>query len=132
MKSKNNICNECGKSVACGSGNFANRVTDLNDVATRIEMGKPYPDGDYICADCYDKQSIARSFRYLDLLFTPWERASVPAKELLNCNDTPAGWSFIEFYKIADQHYAGNYTTFLVKGKLRVPGTHFLFHYKPR
>mgnify|MGYP001559717993 CR=1 FL=1 len=46
------ICNECGKSVALGSGRFVNRVVDLNDTATRKEMGKPFPNGDYICWEC--------------------------------------------------------------------------------
>jgi hypothetical protein len=46
------ICNECGKSVAWGSGNFVNRVIDLNDLETRIEMGKPFPRGNFICAEC--------------------------------------------------------------------------------
>jgi uncharacterized protein YlaI len=49
---KTEICNECGKSVAFGSGFFVNRVVDLNDVGTRVEMGKPYPTGDFICAEC--------------------------------------------------------------------------------
>jgi hypothetical protein len=46
------ICNECGKSVKWGSGNFVNRVIDLNDIETRIEMGKPFPNGDFVCAEC--------------------------------------------------------------------------------
>ena len=45
-------CNECGDSVAMGSGKFVNRIPDLNDVETRKEMGKPYPFGAWICADC--------------------------------------------------------------------------------
>lgn len=125
------ICNECGTSVAPGSGNYVNRVPDLNDVATRKEMGKPHPHGNFVCAGCDGRQSCPRSFRYLGLLFTPWEMFSVPAADILNCNDTPAGWCYIEFYKIADQHAAGHYTMFLVKGKMRVPGTHFLYHYNP-
>ena len=28
------ICNECGRSVRFGSGWFANRVPDLNDIST--------------------------------------------------------------------------------------------------
>jgi hypothetical protein len=51
----NQLCNECGRSVAPGSGRFVNRVVDLNDVKTRIEMGKPFPKGDYICADCDER-----------------------------------------------------------------------------
>jgi len=46
------ICNECGKSVRLGTGLFVNRVPDFNDLATRIEMGKPFPEGDFICPQC--------------------------------------------------------------------------------
>ena len=46
------ICNECGRSVAPGSGRFVNRIPDLNDEKTREEMGKPFPEGDYICEEC--------------------------------------------------------------------------------
>lgn len=48
----NEICNECGKSVAWGSGLFVNRVPDLNDVDVRKAMGKPYPQGNYLCRNC--------------------------------------------------------------------------------
>ena len=46
------ICNECGDSVKFGSGKFVNRIVDLNDLETRKEMNKPYPEGDYICEEC--------------------------------------------------------------------------------
>lgn len=46
------ICNECGNSVKLGSGRFVNRIPDLNSSKERQDMGKPYPLGDYICADC--------------------------------------------------------------------------------
>ena len=46
------ICNECGQSVLLGSGRFVNRIPDGNDFKTRIEMGKPYPKGNFICAEC--------------------------------------------------------------------------------
>jgi len=46
------ICNECGHSVAFGSGRQVNRIPDLNDIATRQEMGKPFPEGDFICEEC--------------------------------------------------------------------------------
>lgn len=46
------ICNECGKNVAVGTGLFVNRVIDLNDKNMRVEMGKPFPEGDYICINC--------------------------------------------------------------------------------
>ena len=46
------ICNECGKSVKLGSGRFVNRVVDLNDFETKLEMGKPHAAGEFICSDC--------------------------------------------------------------------------------
>ena len=46
------ICNECGRSVAFGSGRFVNRVPDLNSAEERKEMGKPHPEGDFMCAEC--------------------------------------------------------------------------------
>jgi len=46
------ICNECGRSVAFGSGWFVNRVPDLNSIEERIEMGKPFPEGGWLCAEC--------------------------------------------------------------------------------
>ena len=49
------VCNECGGSVKFGSGHFDNRVLDLNDVETRLEMGKPFPLGEWICSTCDNK-----------------------------------------------------------------------------
>lgn len=51
------ICNECGRSVALGSGKFVNRVPDLNDIETRRENGKPFPKGDFFCGGCDEKSS---------------------------------------------------------------------------
>lgn len=48
----NETCNECGQSVCAGSGKFASRVIDFSGYKTRREMGKPYPSGDYLCAEC--------------------------------------------------------------------------------
>ena len=48
----NETCNECGLSVRMGSGKFVNRVIDFSGYKTRREMGKPYPVGDFVCADC--------------------------------------------------------------------------------
>ncbi|MCU0425251.1 MAG: hypothetical protein MUF71_06445 [Candidatus Kapabacteria bacterium] len=45
-------CNECGKSVAFGSGWYVNRVPDGNPFDERVEMGKPFPHGEFICAEC--------------------------------------------------------------------------------
>ena len=57
------ICNECGRSVKSGSGFFINRVPDLNDPKTRKSMVKPFPEGDFICAECneeiYDKRDTS-------------------------------------------------------------------------
>jgi hypothetical protein len=46
------ICNQCGRSVAWGNGWFVNRVPDLDTLEDREAMGRPYPEGDWICADC--------------------------------------------------------------------------------
>ncbi len=46
------ICNECGRSVKEGSGRFVNRIPDCNTQEERKEMGKPYPEGDFVCAEC--------------------------------------------------------------------------------
>ncbi len=46
------ICSECGKSVAFGSGRFVNRVPDFNTVEERKNIGRPYPNGDFICPEC--------------------------------------------------------------------------------
>lgn len=48
-------CNECGKSVKAGSGLFGNRILDFNDLETRKEMEKPFPEGEYVCVECYEK-----------------------------------------------------------------------------
>ncbi|MFY7998389.1 MAG: hypothetical protein ACOVSW_07300 [Candidatus Kapaibacteriota bacterium] len=51
MKSRE-VCNECGRSVAPGSGWFVNRVPDGNPQRECVEMGKPFPHGAFICAEC--------------------------------------------------------------------------------
>jgi len=57
LKFKNiEICNECGRSVKFGSGLFVNRIPDADDYRTRKEiMNKPFPKGDYMCAECDEK-----------------------------------------------------------------------------
>jgi len=49
------ICNECGRSVKLGSGFFVNRVVDFNEIEDRVEIGKPFPEGDFICIECDSK-----------------------------------------------------------------------------
>ena len=53
----NEICCECGRPVAWGSGLFANRVPECNTKNVRIEMGKAYPSGDFVCCECDSKTS---------------------------------------------------------------------------
>jgi hypothetical protein len=48
----NEFCCECGQSVKPGSGRFANRVPECNSIAERAEMGRPFPEGDFVCGDC--------------------------------------------------------------------------------
>jgi len=49
------ICNECGRSVAQGSGRFVKRVPSFDTPEERKEMGKPFPEGDFMCAECDHK-----------------------------------------------------------------------------
>ena len=49
------VCEECGESVAFGSGRFVNRVVDLDDYDERVERGVPCPEGGWICEECYLK-----------------------------------------------------------------------------
>jgi len=51
------ICNECGRSVKLGSGWFVNRVPDFNQPEERKAMGKRFPEGDFICAECDERFS---------------------------------------------------------------------------
>ena len=55
LKSKIEICNECGRDVSFGSGLFVNRIVDLDDHRTRKIMNKSFPKGDYICRECEEK-----------------------------------------------------------------------------
>jgi len=56
------ICAVCGRSVAMGSGHFVNRVPIGDDYETRKEMGYPYPEGGWICAECDDNERNAKSY----------------------------------------------------------------------
>lgn len=51
------ICCECGKSVAPSSGKFVNRVLVLDVYYRRLVNGRPFPEGDYVCAECDAKTS---------------------------------------------------------------------------
>ena len=62
MQNKIEICNECGRSVKFGSGFYINRDFDGNDYNSRIDMGKPFPQGDFICAECDYKIYEMRSY----------------------------------------------------------------------
>ena len=49
------ICEECGRSVAWGSGLFVDRVPDADDFETRRQRGVPHPVGGWICRECEEK-----------------------------------------------------------------------------
>jgi len=51
------ICCECGRSVSFGSGLFINRVWVFDTYVERVEMGKPYPEGCFICRECDERNS---------------------------------------------------------------------------
>ena len=46
------VCNICGDSVVPGSGKWVNRIPCLDTPEERIESGRDYPYGDFICAEC--------------------------------------------------------------------------------
>ena len=46
------ICNECSRSVKIGSGLYINRVVDFDEYEDRVEMQKPFPEGEFICSEC--------------------------------------------------------------------------------
>ena len=48
----NEFCCECGKGVKPGSGLFANRVPEGNSIVERAEMGRSFPEGDFVCTEC--------------------------------------------------------------------------------
>ena len=50
------ICVECGRSVARGSGRFVNRIPVFDNYHERERAGRPYPKGEYICAECDEKR----------------------------------------------------------------------------
>ena len=52
IKAAKEICCECGKSVALGSGLFVNRIMVFDDYETKVERGCPYPEGRFICPEC--------------------------------------------------------------------------------
>jgi hypothetical protein len=55
------ICSECGNSVKFGSGRFVNRIPDFDTPEERKIAGRPYPEGDFICAECesrYDEEIL--------------------------------------------------------------------------
>jgi len=60
MKADSEICTLCGASVKPGSGNYVNRVPDLNDYQAKLEQKKPFPHGQFICAECDEMDSARR------------------------------------------------------------------------
>ena len=60
MAEDTEICTLCGASVKFGSGNYVNRVPDLNDYQTKLEQKKPFPHGQFICAECDESDSARR------------------------------------------------------------------------
>ena len=58
----------CGQDVSRCSPLFANRVPDLNDCETRVEMGRKYPQGEWICIGCdnTDSDGIVHNLEDID------------------------------------------------------------------
>jgi hypothetical protein len=53
-KRNTEFCNLCGRSVVPGTGWFVNRVSDPTTPADRRAAGRPFPLGDWICAECME------------------------------------------------------------------------------
>jgi hypothetical protein len=51
------ICSCCGRSVGEASPLFANRVPELNDAETRVEIGRRFPRGGWVCIECDNTDS---------------------------------------------------------------------------
>lgn len=66
MKKPKEICCECGESVKQGSEKFVNRVPDLTDSEEKEKWGYLYPEGAFICAECWaiHKQEIGETSTY--------------------------------------------------------------------
>jgi hypothetical protein len=60
MKEDSEICTICGVSVKFSSGNYVNRGPDINDFGTKLVQKKPFPHGQFICAECNEKDSARR------------------------------------------------------------------------
>ena len=60
IKKMINVCNECGRSVAEGSGLFVNRIVSLDNFETHKEMGKPFPNGGYMCRECWKEGELKK------------------------------------------------------------------------
>ncbi len=54
------FCSMCGRSVVPVSGWFVNRVPDLNSVEDRRDIGRVFPRGDWVCAECEDSCPVCK------------------------------------------------------------------------
>jgi hypothetical protein len=61
MTEEKDICNVCGKSVAEGTKEYDGRIPDFTTIEWRKRMGRPYPEGSYMCAECYAKVGLPRT-----------------------------------------------------------------------
>ena len=57
QKKDREICTVCGKKVSPGTSGFVNRIPDFNDLKTKREMGRKFPEGEYVCAECDSKRN---------------------------------------------------------------------------
>ena len=53
----NSRCNRCGRYVKLGSGLWSNRLRDYDSIEVRKSKGAKYPEGNFICGDCLNKES---------------------------------------------------------------------------
>ena len=84
------LCYECGRSVAQGSGGFVNRVPSFDSEADREDMGVPYPEGGYSCEECDTLASNGEDTVVYYLLLSPEARRErgIPEDFEERCNAT--------------------------------------------
>jgi hypothetical protein len=64
------ICCVCGRDVSRRSPLFVNRVPEGNDLITRLDIGREYPFGDWVCIICDNTDSDGEIHNMEDIEFS--------------------------------------------------------------
>lgn len=57
MSNPSEICCICGHGVSHLTSLFVNRVPECNDYDTKVEMGRKFPEGEWVCIVCDNTDS---------------------------------------------------------------------------